>query len=1029
MTTMQGKRTTARRDIRDFRRRTDTRSEAAGADAQLREVLETAALGVFEYYPLSGVVRVNTAVRGHFGLSPDAVFNYNVFLVGLHPADRDSVVRELQQAMDRNGGGRFSAEFRTTGIEDGRERHIVMEGRAFFNQWGEAARFVAATRDISDRRQHRALQRRREDPFRRVLDNVNEGILLHAPDGSIVDMNERFLEMYRVGRDELRAMSITDISAEDNPVRDLPRIWSRVMAGEKQIFEWKARRPGDGTTFDVEVFLNRVDMDDERLILATVRDISDRKRLEEALTKSEVRYKLLFDKSPLPKWVVDLRTFKLLEANEAAIVLYGYSRGEFLQLGLAEIRTPEEFERISWRARTCCNSGERFEGQVQTRHRKKTGEVIDVDVRYTEIDYKGRRAGLGVIIDITERKRIEEELGQAREAYRLLVEHQTDMVARLSPEGKRLYVNPAFLEFIGKTEEEVMNTDYTPELHPEDLPRAAQDWEKTFRPPEYRSQIEARTMTRSGWRWASWRNTAVLDEHGEPTAAICVGRDVTELKQAEEALRSSEERFRSVIENLSEGLMLFDPDGNLIYQNPASLRIHGFGLEGEGRLSHQELPTTWKAWDQTGRAIKFDEWPVSRVFRHERFQNQVLRVVRVETDQEFYGSYNGSPIYDEEGKQALGFITIRDITEQVRAQAELAARERRLRTLFDSGIIGIIYWNMKGEIVDANDKFLEIVGYTRLDLREGRINWAAMTPPEYRALDEHAVEELRATGIDTPYEKEFVRKDNTRVLVMIGAAMFDEPRINGVAYVLDIMDRKRTEERLKRTVEELQRSNSELQQFAYVSSHDLQEPLRTVASYAELLSLKYKGKLDENADRYIAYAVEGANRMSALINDLLTYSRVGTQGSKFVPVDMNDVYQQAMDGLSRAIRESQAVISADSLPVVEGDETQLRQLVLNLLANAIRFRKAGVAPEVRVSAFREGPRYVFSIADNGIGIEPRFFERIFVIFQRLHTREEYPGTGVGLAICKRIVERHGGRIWVESKPGEGSTFFFTLRAA
>ena len=227
---------------------------------------------------------------------------------------------------------------------------------------------------------------------------------------------------------------------------------------------------------------------------------------------------------------------------------------------------------------------------------------------------------------------------------------------------------------------------------------------------------------------------------------------------------------------------------------------------------------------------------------------------------------------------------------------------------------------------------------------------------------------------------------------------------------------------------ELARTKEELAQFAYVISHDLQEPLRMISSYCQLLQRRYQGKLDADADEFIAYAVDGSVRMQKLINDLLAYSRVGRGAEPFEPVDCGKIVKTVLLDLQAAISESGAAIHCGDLPVLMGDRVHVTQIFQNLISNAIKFRNARPL-EIQIAAERKAEDWLFSIRDNGIGIDPEYFERIFVIFQRLHTHQEYAGTGVGLAICKKAVEGHGGRIWVESEPGKGSIFYFTLPAA
>jgi signal transduction histidine kinase len=241
----------------------------------------------------------------------------------------------------------------------------------------------------------------------------------------------------------------------------------------------------------------------------------------------------------------------------------------------------------------------------------------------------------------------------------------------------------------------------------------------------------------------------------------------------------------------------------------------------------------------------------------------------------------------------------------------------------------------------------------------------------------------------------------------------------------EVEERVRAERTLEKTMTDLKQSNKDLQQFAYVASHDLQEPLRMVASYTQLLSERYKDRLDEKANKYIFYAVDGASRMQRLIQDLLTYSRVNTHGSAFEPVDLNAVLSVVLKQLEIQITETKARIHVNDMPIVRADASQLNQLFLNLISNAVKFCK-DKTPEILVSSKREENRWCLSVSDNGIGIEQKYRDKIFIIFQRLHSRNEYPGTGIGLAICKRIVQRHGGDIWFESEPGKGSVFNLTL---
>jgi light-regulated signal transduction histidine kinase (bacteriophytochrome) len=275
-------------------------------------------------------------------------------------------------------------------------------------------------------------------------------------------------------------------------------------------------------------------------------------------------------------------------------------------------------------------------------------------------------------------------------------------------------------------------------------------------------------------------------------------------------------------------------------------------------------------------------------------------------------------------------------------------------------------------------------------------------------------------------EFRYLRGDGTTV---DGEVTLNSIILKGERYyhtiIRDITERKQAEEKLRTLTEELKRSNADLAQFAYVASHDLQEPLRMVTSFVQLLQRRYKDKLDKDADEFISFAVEGASWMQKLINDLLKYSRVGTHGKILEKTDCNTVVNHALSNLKKTIDENSALISMEKLPIVMADYTQVVQLFQNLLSNAIKYH-SNQQPEIFISSTNREDHWLFSIKDNGIGIDKAYVNKIFIIFQRLHNKSQYPGTGIGLAICKKIVERHGGRIWVESQPGIGSTFYFTI---
>jgi PAS domain S-box-containing protein len=499
-----------------------------------------------------------------------------------------------------------------------------------------------------------------------------------------------------------------------------------------------------------------------------------------------------------------------------------------------------------------------------------------------------------------------------------------------------------------------------------------------------------------------------------------IGEDVTERKRAEEALRESERKLEMMLETMVDGMVVVDPEGRITYANPAAIRI--LELKYEEALERYYDEEGWQQIDAAGEPFPRDRLPLAIALRDLHPVAGVEHGIISPTGERKWLSVNAAPLFDEQGELYGAVASFRDVTERQRAEQALQEQEARLRLLFEETATPILVTNTREEYVDANAAALQFLECSLEELRQ-RTVWDFTVPgTETQVREEHSPFVARRS-----LEVDYLVNGRVKTLLLnvVPVSSAGQTLLYGIG--LDITERQQAQEQLERFAQELQRSNQELEQFAYVASHDLREPLRMIRSYVELLARRYEGQLDADADDFIGFTVEGVARMQALIDGLLSYSRIGTRGRPFVPTATADVLAQTLRNLEVAIAEEEAQIHYGELPPVRGDSIQLVQLFQNLIDNALKFSNAR-APEVEIRATREGQMWRFAVQDNGIGIAPRHRERIFQIFQRLHTREEYPGTGIGLAMCKKIVERHGGRIWVETEAETGSTFYFTLPA-
>jgi len=495
------------------------------------------------------------------------------------------------------------------------------------------------------------------------------------------------------------------------------------------------------------------------------------------------------------------------------------------------------------------------------------------------------------------------------------------------------------------------------------------------------------------------------------------------MKDPNEILLDNEKAFKSLFEHATISILVTDENGEINLVNPNAEKLFGYTKEElTGKPIEILIPEPLK--------------DIHRKHRHQYFKAPKARPMGLGKDL-FARDKNGRtfPVEISLGhymlgtkKMAVAFIT--DVSERKKAEAILRSSEETTRLIMNSTLDAIVCTDINGCITVWNPQAEKIFGWTESEIKGLRLS-ETIIPEQYRALHEAGLKRY----ITTQEQKVINKLIEITALHRSGREFPVELTIIPMrqkdndffcAFIRDITERREAELRQNEYAEDLKQKNIELEQFAYVASHDLQEPLRTVSGFVELLKRHYKDQADENVTKYINYITDASDRMRRLVKDLLDYSRLGRERI-LEPIDCNKVVQEVLSDLTMAIQESQAVIHVAPLPVISGYATEMKQLFQNLLSNSLKFRKPGEPPVISITAMPKDDHWQFTVADNGIGIDEKYWDRIFIIFQRLHTKNEYDGTGIGLAHCKKITELHNGKIWLDSTPGEGSKFYFTVK--
>jgi len=767
--------------------------------------------------------------------------------------------------------------------------------------------------------------------------------------------------------------------------------------------------------------------------IGTCQDITERINAEEKIKTSSLTLQntlndlnKIMDASLDVICVVDVNGY-FKKVSPASEVVFGYKPEELVGKLIFDFVYPEDRDKTVQSAERVMTGN--YVPNFTNRYVRKDGSLVDIE--WSASWHAGDRVRYGIARDVTEKKRLENAFEIERKRfYDLFLQAPSSMGILIGPNHVFQSVNPLYLQLIGKTDiigktiREVL-----PELVEQGIIQLLDNVYTTgepFKANEMLVQIEGEENSGTIDLYLNFIYQAYRNSVGNIEGIFFFIVDVTEQVVSRKKIEQSEKRYRTLFEQNLAGIYQSTLSGEILNCNDAFAKMLGYDSPED--LINKETSQLYFSSEERDNFINN--------LRDKRYLNNYEGIIKRKDGGALYYLENVSLNNDPAGGADFFDGILLDITDRKLAELALEQSNERFINVTKATFDAIWDWDIDKQELYLGNGFKELFGYEFDDNKTQFLNWADHIHPEdrERVVNYRLNKIIHQNEISWKDDYRYIRADGTIAYVSDRGILL---RNNSGTYRMigamqDISHLKENEiaisqlnQNLKKHIQKLAESNEELERFAYVASHDLQEPLRMVTSFMQLLKTKYSDQLDATAQKYIHFAVDGATRMKTLIHDLLEISRIGSLPADHSEINLTDVIKKTLVALKRIIDESQAKINVSFLPKVCGNESQLLQLFQNLISNAIKYTD-GVTPEIKISCSETPGEWQFCVEDNGIGIDTQFYDKIFIIFQRLHNQKNYTGTGIGLAICKKIIELHGGKIWVESSKGNGSKFYFTI---